>query len=83
MFQPKNFKVCVICNPPHVDNCPECFGWGLHLNGLPISASEVDSDIDFVMCPECFGEPTNEDIFILWGHPDVRKPVGILNIVSK
>lgn len=84
MVQTKEFHVCIECDPPHVDNCSQCFGWGFHVSDDPdrrrmISASEVKPDMDFEMCFECFGTPINEDIFIFWGDPRLPKPVGIIN----
>lgn len=85
MKLPKDFRVCVSCSVPHVENCPKCFGWGFHLNGVPIRADEVENvnknGLDFEMCFECFGEPTNEDIFTFWGDPRIEEPKGIIGEV--
>jgi hypothetical protein len=79
----KDFRVCKECDPPHVENCETCFGWGLHPSGSPISYGEVEkvaqTMTEFEMCPECYGNPWNPYIFILWGDSDSpEKPVGIL-----
>lgn len=78
MVQTKDFHVCVECNPPHVDNCSQCFGYGLR-NGIPIAAGEIETVTDFQVCSECFGDPFNWDVLILWGDPRMPKPMGIIN----
>lgn len=55
--------VCRDCDPPHVDNCRTCFGWGVHrVEGkegtYPISASGFDDPTVVAKaetCPECGG----------------------------
>lgn len=53
-------RLCETCYPPHIENCPDCFGWGLHSNGVPISARSLDT-IDhpgqWERCPTCNGTP--------------------------
>jgi hypothetical protein len=55
------FRVCLTCDPPHVENCRTCFGWGVYPHDgkhYPISGSAMD-DPDVreiaVPCPECGG----------------------------
>lgn len=77
MKLPNNFRVCVSCSVPHVENCNTCFGWGLS-KGYPITAGKLETVAEFTPCPECGGTPTNEDIFTLWGDPREEKPIGVI-----
>lgn len=57
-------RVCYKCQPPHVENCSTCAGWGLTSTGLVfIAASEIENYTrdgwHYVACPECGGTPYN------------------------
>ena len=51
--------ICTKCVIPHVDNCPECFGFGLRVTGSPINAhsASVYPEQKHVQCPICKGTP--------------------------
>lgn len=34
-------RICTTCRVPHVENCPDCFGWGRYMNGVVVTASEA------------------------------------------
>jgi hypothetical protein len=89
------FRVCIKCDPPHVENCSNCFGFGFHENGMLIIAAEAgdswQDDKKWISCPVCKGTPKNEHIekmlleirhdFILNGNPSSEeKPTGILKM---
>ena len=52
------FRVCYVCDIPHVENCKTCFGWGL-VRGkdgvlIPLQAGDCDTfKGKSVVCPEC------------------------------
>jgi len=57
------YHVCVECDPPHVDNCRTCFGWGLKKGTMiPLSAHEVDTLTECDPCPECHGNLKNDQL---------------------
>lgn len=54
------FTVCRTCDPPHIDNCETCFGFGVYprlLAGepVPIGAARAKDDPppDAIPCPTC------------------------------
>lgn len=63
-FDPKH--VCTSCVVPHIDNCPECFGWGHREDtGAPIPADDacglaVNVPAS-VRCMMCGSDATGED----------------------
>lgn len=78
MNLPNNFRVCITCDTPHVENCPKCFGWGFY-NEVPISANEIgDHPNDYTACPECFGDPFNFFVLLMWGNPSAPEPEGVI-----
>ena len=58
------YKICTACTPNHYENCGTCFGFGLHANGMIVSAGQASSATDDIPCPECgstrFGVPVEE-----------------------
>lgn len=67
-------RVCTECEIPHVENCSECFGWGLHPNGTPISASEAHDWAcweHYKKCEACGGTPRNEHLRLLFRPPNM------------
>lgn len=42
---------------PHVDNCPDCFGFGLKMNRTPLTAMEAELADDYIECQICGGSP--------------------------
>lgn len=52
------------CDPPHVENCRACFGWGVYDRdgkAYPLSGSALDDPALVAIaqrCPECGGTPT-------------------------
>jgi hypothetical protein len=59
-------RVCWKCNPPHYENCPACFGFGvlaqrsLEIGGyVPISAGRAPRipDSEWLPCPICHSTP--------------------------
>jgi len=53
------FRICDKCPIPHYENCPDCFGYGLH-DGRPISASKaIDKTYpaNWQPCPTCGSGP--------------------------
>lgn len=51
-------RICRDCDPPHVDNCTKCFGYGFHKGGMIVRAGEAKELTDSVTCSECFGNHT-------------------------
>ena len=62
------FIICLVCKPPHVSNCPNCFGYGFKDfdGGVPIATGEIeqyhDSSLPYFSCSVCGGNPYNEHI---------------------
>lgn len=62
---PEDEKViCTNCWVDHVENCPQCLGFGIYQGKrgeVPLSASEAntseDNKIDWQECPTCGGTP--------------------------
>lgn len=66
-----NHTICRNCDPPHVDNCKTCFGYGMKRTGVPMDAdtaniirTQYDQDnaiyakakiMQQLKCPECGG----------------------------
>jgi hypothetical protein len=60
-------RICRACPVPHVENCPECFGFGLKVSrgpdgDIPITADRAqsiiaDDNISWKQCPICKGTP--------------------------
>ncbi len=52
-------RMCTACPDPHVENCPRCFGYGLTLDGSPVSshAAYGKQVIRWERCETCGGEP--------------------------
>jgi hypothetical protein len=58
------FHVCVECDPIHVDNCPNCFGYGFHKGTeIPVAAREVKTLTECDPCPVCVGTVTNDALY--------------------
>ena len=70
-----NYRVCTSCEVHHYENCPDCFGFGLAVNGatgktMPALASEAHGEArlpplyTYAPCPTCkstiYGVPTEE-----------------------
>lgn len=76
------FRICITCTPPHVDNCPHCFGFGFLENGSLISAGDAGDDWPedkpYTPCPTCKGTPYNNHLIILYGDKNADEPQGIL-----
>lgn len=55
--------------PDHVENCPECFGWGKDADGAIINASEAttwQSGARFRQCSICGGTPLGRYAVCKW-----------------
>mgnify|MGYP001558508477 CR=1 FL=1 len=55
-------RICMTCQPPHVENCETCYGFGLTMRfyektPLPIRGAELDDPPAWRQCPECGGTP--------------------------
>ena len=60
-----NPHICRICTIPHVDNCPDCFGFGFDYDGNLIRAGLAllwPKDKPYQACSTCGGTPTNEHL---------------------
>lgn len=89
-MKPFDAHGCTDCDTPHVDNCPNCFGYGLYKGkDVPIRAGVVQEILEkyepceskrFDICPICGGSPHNLDIFTLWGEPTEQKPIGFIQV---
>lgn len=86
-----NAVVCRNCNPPHVENCPECFGYGFDLKGNIVSAGrsedmrnemQITGKINFPPCSVCYGDIFNFDIDAFYGDGISPEPIGILDVTD-
>lgn len=56
-------KICKKCRIWHVENCPECYGFGIKKytedGPIPVTAREAHDNLikDFIKCPVCGGTP--------------------------
>lgn len=52
---------------PHVENCPDCFGFGRTADGRLISAEAADGyEGEYTPCPTCGGAPNREERWQLY-----------------
>lgn len=60
MRVPDEPRICRACYPPHVENCPDCFGWGFDGEGVIVNGSrvmEVRQSGGWKECETCGGSP--------------------------
>ena len=54
-------RICTKCPVPHAENCPECFGFGLHRGtDVPLAARYSFPEHptpEWDRCPTCGGTP--------------------------
>jgi hypothetical protein len=78
-----SLTICYSCDPPHVDNCPRCFGYGLTGKMAPIAAREVFGFVrgrtHYLICPVCGGTPTNKHI---QRHGEIEIPAERMEILD-
>lgn len=50
-------RVCTDCTPHHIENCPDCYGFGVYtLSGTPVRAGDCDNvsrQPQMQRCPTC------------------------------
>lgn len=60
-----------------------CYGYGFR-NGAIITGDMVSTIVNnvfsFEICPECSGNPENDEVFTLWGNPKADEIVGVLKL---
>jgi hypothetical protein len=50
------YRLCETCATPHYENCPDCYGWGVRGEGIPVSTWQAMQDYmnaEFRPCPSC------------------------------
>lgn len=56
----KEYRICTDCKIHHYENCETCFGFGLTLYNIPITAAEAmgyEKLPEWKLCPECGSTP--------------------------
>lgn len=53
------YTICTICDIHHYEDCPVCFGFGFHGDGVVMSAADACNRnyTDWIRCHECWSSP--------------------------